>query len=164
MWDEQVPPVLMLEFISPGTESEDLGRFAPRSPKRIEGKPPSKFDVYEKILQVPNYIVYDEATTALRYFRLIDGEYQLQPLPANNPLCWIPEIDLGIGLWQGEYRNNQQTWLRWCDRAGTFFPTDGERLRRSVQNFLDMGLSETQIAQALDLSVELIRDIQQERS
>jgi Uma2 family endonuclease len=161
MWDEKVPPVLMLEFISPGTEGEDLGRFAPKPPKRIYGKPPIKFDVYETIMQVPNYVVYNEETGELRYFRLINGEYQLQPLAPVNPLCWIPEIDLGIGLWQGEYRHNQQTWLRWCDRAGTVFPTDAERIRRSVQNFLDMGLSVTQIAQALGLSAELVREIQQ---
>jgi Uma2 family endonuclease len=161
MWDEQVPPVLMVEFISPGTEGEDLGRFAPKPPKRAYGKPPIKFDVYETILQVPNYIVYDEATMALRYFRLINGAYQPQSLPSANPLCWIPEIDLGIGLWRGEYRHNQQTWLRWCDRAGTFFPTDAERMRRSVQNFLDLGLSVTQIAQALDLSPESVQEIQQ---
>jgi Uma2 family endonuclease len=162
MWDEQVPPVLMVEFISPGTEGEDLGRFALKPPKRAYGKPPIKFDVYETILQVPNYIVYDEATMELRYFRLINGAYQPQLLPPANPLCWIPEIDLGIGLWRGEYRHNQQTWLRWCDRAGTFFPTDAERLRRSVQNFLDMGLSAIQIAQALDLPAEFVREIQEQ--
>jgi Uma2 family endonuclease len=162
MWDEQVPPVLMLEFISPGTEGEDLGRFAPKPTTRAYGKPPIKFDVYEQILQAPNYIVYNEATTELRYFRLINGTYQVQPLPAANPLCWIPEIDLGIGLWRGEYRNNQQTWLRWCDRAGTFFSTDAERLRRSVQKFLDMGLSAIQIAQALDLPAEFVREIHEQ--
>jgi Uma2 family endonuclease len=161
MWDEKVPPVLMLEFISPGTEGEDLGRFAPKPPTRAYGKPPIKFDVYEQILQAPNYVVYNETTAELRCFRLINGAYQLQPLSPANPLCWIPETDLGFGLWQGEYRNNQQTWLRWCDRARTFFPTAAERLRRSVQNFLDLGLSVTQIAQALDLSPEFVQEIQQ---
>jgi hypothetical protein len=40
------------------------------------------------------------------------------------------------------------------------FPTDGERLRRSVQVFFDLGLSAEQITQALDLPAEFIWEIQ----
>jgi Uma2 family endonuclease len=166
MWDEKIPPMLMIEFISPGTEGEDLGRFAPKPPQRRYGKPPIKFDVYEKILQIPNYLVYNEETQELQYFRLIAGQYQLQPLATHNPRCWIPEIDLGIGLWHGQYRNRTQLWLRWCDRSGTLLPTPAEQnqatqqqLTQGVLNLLQMGLSETQIAQALGLSPDTIAAI-----
>jgi Uma2 family endonuclease len=162
MWDEKVAPVLMVEFISPGTEGEDLGRFAPKPPNRAYGKPPIKFDVYEQILQVPNYVVYHEETQELRYFRWVNGQYQPQPIAATNPCCWIPEIDLGIGLWQGRYRNNNQMWMRWCDRSGNFFPTDAERVRQAIGNLLEIGLSVDQIAQALALPEELVQEVRQE--
>jgi Uma2 family endonuclease len=162
MWDEKIAPVLMVEFISPGTEGEDLGRFAAKPPKRLYGKPPIKFDVYETILQAPNYVVYNESTQELQYFRLINNQYQPQSIAATNPFCWIPEIDLGLGLWQGRYRNNTQTWIRWCDRLGNFLPTDAERVRQAVVNLLTIGLPVEQIAQALSLPKELVQEIQQE--
>ena len=60
MWEEKIAPTIVIEFLSPGTEGEDLGRFydKPRSVKK-RGKPPEKFVVYEEILKIPNYIVYD---------------------------------------------------------------------------------------------------------
>jgi Uma2 family endonuclease len=65
MWDELIPPTIVIEFLSPSTESEDLGRFASKALKAVPGKPPGKFVVYEQILQVPNYVVYNEATQAI---------------------------------------------------------------------------------------------------
>lgn len=26
---------------------------------------------------------------------------------------WIPTLELGLGLWQGEYRGKNRQWLRW---------------------------------------------------
>ena len=62
IWDEQVPPIVVVEFLSPGTEAEDLGRFADQPPTPEPDKPPCKFEVYEQILKVPNYLVYDLLT------------------------------------------------------------------------------------------------------
>jgi Uma2 family endonuclease len=134
IWDEKVPPVLVVEFLSPGTEAEDLGRFATKPPAPAKpGKPPHKFTVYEEILKIPNYVVFDETTQQMRYFRLINGRYQEQPLAPQNPRLWIPEINLGLGLWPGSFRRAPQLWLRWCDVAGNWLLTEGETERRAKE-------------------------------
>ncbi|NJR51694.1 MAG: Uma2 family endonuclease [Leptolyngbyaceae cyanobacterium CSU_1_3] len=126
LWDEKVSPAIVVEFLSPGTEPEDLGRFAPQPPIVKPGQPPCKFDVYEQIVQVQHYIVYHEETETLRYFRRVNLQFQEQPIADGNPRLWIPELEIGLGLWQGEFEGLPQAWLRWCDRAGQFFPTDTE--------------------------------------
>jgi Uma2 family endonuclease len=134
IWDEQVPPVLVVEFLSPGTEAEDLGRFAPKPPAPTKpGKPPHKFTVYEEILKIPHYVVFDEPKQQIRYFRLINGRYQEQPIAAQNPRLWIPEINLGLGLWPGSFRRAPQMWLRWCDAAGNWQLTEGETERQAKE-------------------------------
>jgi Uma2 family endonuclease len=170
VWDEQVAPIVIVEFLSPGTEAEDLGRFTSKPIPSTSGKPPSKFEVYEQILQVPHYIVYNEQTEHLRYFWWVNGVYQEQTIAPTNPRLWIPELALGLGLWLGEYRDLPQTWLRWCDADGTFIPTDTEaalaraaseraataaaqrQIAQGVVNLLQMGLTTAQVAQALGLS------------
>jgi Uma2 family endonuclease len=133
IWDEKVPPVIVVEFLSPGTEAEDLGPFAvkPSTPK--PGKPPGKFTVYEQILQVPHYVVFDEATGHLRHFRLVNGRYQLQPIAPQRPQLWIPEVGCGLGLWSGAFRGIHQTWLRWCDGRDNWLPTEAEAERAEAE-------------------------------
>jgi Uma2 family endonuclease len=127
LWDEKVSPIVVVEFLSPGTESEDLGRFATRPPQPSPpGKPPHKFEVYEQIVQVQNYIVYDEQTEDLRYFRLVNGAYQEQPVAQTNPRLWVPELGIGLAIAPGEFDFLDQSWLRWCDVTGQLFPTDTE--------------------------------------
>jgi Uma2 family endonuclease len=141
IWDEKVPPVIVVEFLSPGTEAEDLGPFAVKPPTPKPGKPPGKFTVYEQILQVPHYVVFDEATGHLRHFRLVNGRYQLQPMtsgrsPTNapqSPQLWIPEVGCGLGLWSGAFRGIHQTWLRWCDGRGNWLPTEAEAERAEAE-------------------------------
>jgi Uma2 family endonuclease len=133
LWDEKVAPIVIVEFLSPGTEAEDLGPFATNPKVRQPGQPPQKFEVYEQIVQVPNYIVFDETRGRLRFFRLVQGRYQEQAIAATNPKLWIPELEIGLGIWQGEFRGLTQDWLRWCDREGNFFPTEAEAERSAKE-------------------------------
>ena len=134
MWEEKIAPTIVIEFLSPGTEGEDLGRFydKPRSIKK-RGSPPEKFVVYEEILKIPNYIVYDWRTTQLRFFRLVDDCYQEQHISPGNPHIWIPELNLGLGLRTEAFRGIVQPWLRWCDEMGNFFPTPTETANATVE-------------------------------
>ena len=143
MWEEKIAPTIVIEFLSPGTEGEDLGRFydKPRSVKK-RGKPPEKFVVYEEILKIPNYIVYDWRTTQLRYFRLINDRYEEQHISPDNPNIWIPELNLGLGLRTEAFRGIVQPWLRWCDEMGNFFPTPTETANATAE------LAQTQAADA----------------
>ena len=137
MWEELVAPTVVIEFLSPGTEAEDLGPFV-QNPRRRRGsklgKPPAKFVVYEKILKIPNYIVFDNATKRLRFFRLVGDSpsetlherYEEQVVSPNNPRLWVPELNLGLGLTLSTVRGFTNPWLRWCDASGHFFPTPAE--------------------------------------
>ncbi|CAK0781928.1 Uma2 domain-containing protein [Gammaproteobacteria bacterium] len=123
IWQEEIAPTVVLEMLSPGTEDEDLGE----GPLRKYNEPPPKWDVYERILQVPLYIVYSRYTQKLRVFRLRAGRYL--PLSVKERRCWLKEIGLGIGLWEGEHLFVPGTWLRWYDRDGHWIPTSTEQER-----------------------------------
>lgn len=156
MWEEKIAPTIVIEFLSPGTESEDLGRFHDKYDKsrsvRKKGKPPEKFVVYEEILKIPNYIVYDWRTHQLRFFRLVNDSpsetlherYEEQQISPNNPQLWIPELNIGLGLRTESFRGIVQPWLRWCDEAGHFFPTPTETANARTE----LALAETAEAEA----------------
>lgn len=71
VWNEGLAPLMVIEFLSPGTETEDLGKT-----QREPGTPPTKWQVYEQILQIPYYAVFDSETNQLRGFQLQAGSYQ----------------------------------------------------------------------------------------
>ena len=170
VWDEKVTPALVVEFLSPGTEADDLGRFAEKPLRRSATQPPSKFVVYEEILQIPNYIVYAEATEQIRYFRLINGCYQEQSIAATNPKIWLPDLGVGLGLWSGSFPNaprQQMRWLRWCDAAGQWLLTEAEaalaaersakeaaqqQVCQGIRTLFKLGLTVPQIAQAMGMT------------
>lgn len=119
MWQEMVPPMVVVELLSPGTEKEDLG-----SSKRLSHEPPTKWEVYEQILRVPYYIVFDRYSDELKAFVLTAGSYQ--ELELTSPKIWMPQLELGLGLWSGEYEGITRTWLRWYDSDGNWILTPTE--------------------------------------
>ena len=135
MWEEKIAPTVVIEFLSPGTEAEDLGRFTLKTQRSKLGKPPAKFVVYEEILKVPNYIVFDEETQRLRFFRLVNECYQEQTIEPSNPRLWIPELNLGLGLTMCSVRGVQGFWLRWCDQEGNFYPTPAEAYQAEAEAY-----------------------------
>ncbi|WP_333347640.1 hypothetical protein [Microcoleus sp. LAD1_D1] len=50
MWQENVSPLVAVKQVSLGTEDEDLG-----ITEETSNKPPTKWRVYEQILQIPYY-------------------------------------------------------------------------------------------------------------
>ena len=135
MWEEKIAPTVVIEFLSSGTEAEDLGRFTLKTQRSKLGKPPAKFVVYEEILKVPNYIVFDEETQRLRFFRLVNECYQEQTIEPSNPRLWIPELNLGLGLTMCSVRGVQGFWLRWCDQEGNFYPTPAEAYQAEAEAY-----------------------------
>ncbi len=112
VWQERLSPFVVVELISPGTENEDFGRTSDR-----EGKPPTKWTVYEQILQIPYYVIYDRYEDVLNGFKLTDGQYQPIEIGSDRKI-WLPEAKAGLGLWQGKYNRFTRTWLRWYDEKG----------------------------------------------
>lgn len=176
MWQEKVAPTVIVEFLSPSTAVDDLGRFATQSRQQARvtpatGEPPSKFAVYEAILQVPHYVVFNQRDSQLRYFRLVNGRYEEQPILPTNPRLWIPELEIGLALWQGEYRGIPQDWLRWCDANGNLIPTDAEaareqrdraeaQLRQTVLNLLAMGMESAQVSEITGVALAVVEALQ----
>ena len=124
-WQEAANPFIVVELISPGTEAEDMGETEDQP-----GSPPTKWTVYESILQIPYYVVFNRYTHQLFVNKLqADGAYQQQSLTDNR--LWIPELDIGLGLWHGTYRQSgahrhKRDWLRWYDANGDWLPTEAE--------------------------------------
>jgi len=120
IWQEAAPPYLAIDLISPGTEQEDLGRTV-----RNPAQPPTKWIVYEEILQIPYYVTFNRHTDELNYFQLIQGRYQSIQPPGQR--LWLPEAGLGLGLWHGVFHRVERQWLRFYDAAGQWIPTPLEQ-------------------------------------
>ena len=182
IWQEGKSPYVAIEFLSPGTEVEDLGRFYNETSRVVNAqsatpagnlmenaleptvtKPPTKLEVYERYLRIPHYLVYSRYTQRLRYFKLDGGQYQEQSLSLENPIAWLTDLEIGIGIWDGMFEDVPGYWLRWCDRAGNWFLTDTEQERvareqaqtqllQAARNLLATGMEIAQVATILGLS------------
>lgn len=119
VWDEQVIPFVIVELLSPKTAKSDLGEM-----KRAPDGTPTKWEVYEQILKVPNYVVFDRAEHRLRVYKLIGGQYQEQILKGDR--FWFDEMAIGLGVWEGEFQGNTRPWLRWYDIDGEWILTEME--------------------------------------
>jgi Uma2 family endonuclease len=176
VWQEGQPPQVVVEFLSPGTEAEDLGRFAeatppltshPESPDEatLIEQPPGKLAVYEDYLRVPHYLVYSRYTRQLRYFKLVGGQYQPQPLASETPLIWLPDLAIGLGIWKGEFAGIWGDWLRWCDQAGTWLLTDTEQAEQAKeQERLTRQQAQQQAEQERLAKEQAERQVEHERS
>src|SRR5437867_1664870 len=65
LWQEQVPPLVVMEFIS-----ENPGGEWDRTPRT------GKFWVYEQGIRAPHYVIWDPYRDRLDAFRLAEGHYQ----------------------------------------------------------------------------------------
>ena len=121
-WEEEnVAPIFALEVVSQTYNGE------------YEQK---KTDYAE--LGILYYVIY--APTRLRrkrqrleIYRLVDGQYILQP----GDRVWMPEIGLAIGRERGTYQGRTREWLFWFDRDGNRYKTpeeiDAEQRQRLAQ-------------------------------
>lgn len=190
VWQEGKSPYVAIEFLSPGTEVEDLGRLYNETSRVVNAesatpadnpmenalaptatKPPTKLEVYEQYLRIPHYLVYSRYTQRLRYFKLDGGQYQEQSLSQQNPIAWLADLEIGLGIWEGIFEDVPGYWLRWCDEAGNWFLTDTEQERvareqaqtqllQAARNLLATGMEIAQVAQILGLSEAQVQDVQ----
>jgi hypothetical protein len=74
---------------------------------------------------IPYYIVYDPDQylpgDVLEVSELLAGVY------VPRPDAWLPNVGLGVTLWEGTFEGRHGTWLRWCDHVGVVIPTGAER-------------------------------------
>jgi Uma2 family endonuclease len=141
MWQEGVRPIVAIELLSPGTRDEDLGQREQRGPQ------PTKWQVYEQVLGIPYYIVFDRYTDELQVFQLVGDQYQPQTLVESR--IWLPRLGLGLGLWQGKYRGLNRLWLRWYDANGNWIPLEAELERQRAEQERQRAEQERQRAERL---------------
>lgn len=126
LWQEGVSPAIVVELAAPGTEAEDLGQTMPEP-----SQPPTKWSVYQDLLRVPYYVVFNRYSNSFRVFSLVAGSYEA--MTDDTLRYWLPNLGLGVGLWQGEYRDIYRSWLRWYDGNGQWLPTRAERLAERLR-------------------------------
>ena len=131
VWQEGRAPMVVVELLSPNTQEEDQGQ----TPRGLSI--PSKWEVYETILRVPYYVVFNGIGNTLRLFKLEGGSYrELAADPQESPIApklWIEELQIGLGLWQGSFAGVERQWLRWYDAQGNWILTPTERERQRAQ-------------------------------
>ncbi|MBE9163763.1 Uma2 family endonuclease [Tychonema sp. LEGE 06208] len=191
LWREHIAPLIALEFASGNGDEERNRTPLSRTDEGVLTKP-GKFWVYEQVMRIPYYGIYEINSGQLEVYRLIDGYYQLLEL---NERGHFPIAPLGVelGLWQGSYQNQTMLWLRWWDEEGNLLLIGDERAelerlwgeqqreraeqerlradsaeqarkaefqarRAAIPRLLGMGLSAPQVAEALGLSVEEVRE------
>ncbi|MHC5932950.1 Uma2 family endonuclease [Nostoc sp.] len=138
IWQEGVTPFVVVELLSPGTEKEDLGQTL-----REINQPPTKWEVYERILRVPYYILFDRYTDKLQAFQLVADRYS--ELDLSTPRVWMPGLELGLGLWPGSYQGIERLWLRWYDASGNWLSTplerESQRANRLAAQLRELGVN-----------------------
>lgn len=125
LWKEYITPLIVLELASgDGTEERDKTPIS-RTP---EGKAvkPGKFWIYEQVMRIPYYGIYQIITGELEVYQLVNGYYE-QMSPNGRGHYEITPLGIELGLWQGSYQNQAQLWLRWWDTDGNLLLTGAER-------------------------------------
>jgi Uma2 family endonuclease len=111
VWEEdgRLPDVIV-ELMSPSTAHEDLG---------------NKKDLYEQTFRTPDYFCYDPDEKQLLGWHLV-GQHYLPLEPDEQGRLWSRALDAWIGLWEGEYLSQRETWLRLYDENEQLIPTGEE--------------------------------------
>lgn len=123
VWQEGRSPIVVVELLSPSTIEWDQGR------DKWGGDIPSKWEVYESLLRVPYYVLFDRLAASFQLFRLEGASYR----PLNEPTLWIPTLEIGLGLWQGSFEGVERLWLRWFDETGWIPTPEEEANERAIQ-------------------------------
>jgi len=114
VWEYGKPPDIVIEIVSNKKGSEDG----------------SKLKTYAR-MHVPYYVIFDPKEQLdngiLRLFELRGMTYQ------ERKEKWLPEVGIGLRLWNGCYEQKEEKWLRWCDKDGNLILTGGESIKQERQ-------------------------------
>ncbi len=132
LWREYIPPLIAIELAS-GNGEEERDRTPLSRAGDKEGTKPGKFWVYQQIIRIPYYAIYEINNGKLEVYHLVDFAYQkMQPNERGH--YRIPPLGVELGLWQGSYLNNpEQLWLRWWDLEGNLLLVGKEEAEQQRQ-------------------------------
>jgi len=122
-------PAVVMEFLSENIKEEYSSKST---------YPYGKWYFYERILQVPMYIIFDPDQGLLEVHSLKSGHYELQD-PDENGRYLIDSMNLYLGVWHGTKSQITSHWLRWWDTTGNLLPWANERIQQSFQQGIEQG-------------------------
>lgn len=112
------PVAIVMEFLS----ASDCGEYSMNS-----NHPCGKWWFYERILQVPVYVIFNPELGELEVYFLKNGRYEKQD-PTFEGLYWLESINLYLGVWAGDRFGDEEFWLRWWDLDKVLLPCASELL------------------------------------
>jgi Uma2 family endonuclease len=112
------PPVIVMEFLS----YKDGEEYSIKP-----SYPPGKWYFYERILQVPNYVIFEPESGGIEVYRRDNNGIYRPELMDEDKGYWIPEMQLFLGVWQGQKEDRSGYWLRWWDETGQLLVWAAER-------------------------------------
>jgi Uma2 family endonuclease len=102
---------------------------------KIGGELDEKLKIYQN-MRVIYYVVYDPqkylSEQVLRIFKLTGIKYQ------EIPETWLEGVNLGLTLWEGEFENLNNVWLRWCDEEGNLLLTGDESAQKAEKELQEL--------------------------
>ncbi len=125
LWRELKVPVIALEFAS-GDGAEERDKTPLVRSETGETQRPGKFWVYEQIIRIPYYGIFEVSTNQLEVYHWVDCTYE-KMTPNDRGHYPIPLMNVELGLWQGSYLAQNRLWLRWWDREGNLLLSGNER-------------------------------------
>ena len=117
LWHEPTIPAVAIEQVS----HEPLEEWD-------ETPETGKFWVYERVLKIPYYAIYDGFRGTLDCFRLIDGKYVAMKADAQGRFD-VPTLNVSLGLRLSKIHNYKRRWLRFFDADGQLLLTGNEQMR-----------------------------------
>jgi Uma2 family endonuclease len=117
VWNEGKHPTIVIEFVS-GDGSEE----------RDETPNTGKFWVYEQGIAARYYAIFDAFNgPTLEVYRLGKKKYR-RMRPNRRGHYPVPDLEIELGMQEGEYGNLDATWLRFFDSEGNLLPNDVEQI------------------------------------
>lgn len=177
LWREYISPFIALELAS-GSGAEERDQTPLSRTSEVKATKPGKFWVYEQVMRIAYYGIYQITNGHLEVYHLVDGYYQ-QILANERGHYAIETLGVELGVWQGSYQNQVQLWLRWWDGKGNLLLTGAERAeiekaraeraeqkvekallvqKNAISKLLAMGLSVEEVSDTLGLSVEEVQE------
>lgn len=125
VWEMGKPPEVAIEIVS-NRKGHELG---------------SKLTAYAHA-GVSYYVVYDplQHLKELEGSRLAIFERQGSHFVPYDSM-WMPDVGLGLTLWQGSYEGVTVEWLRWCDQEGQILLTGEERSEQLLELLRSHGIT-----------------------
>jgi Uma2 family endonuclease len=116
-----------------------------------------KKQLYERTFRTPEYFCYDPNENQLQGWRLGLDEY-VSIDPNEQGWLWSQEMDVWLGLWQGEFQRVNAVWLRFYASDGRLVLTRSEAEAQRADAEAQRAEVEAQRADAAEAELARLRD------